>query len=553
MPGTTMNNQGFVQSNGAKIFYQIRGKGNPLVLLMGFGADGNVWEKHAAEYEKHFQCIILDNRGVGLSDAPKGPYSTSLMAEDTLAVMDHLGVEKAMVAGISMGGAIAQELALNYPGRVTRLLLIATWPRFNPYAKTVYENLKKLRVTSTPEDFMELLQLWIFAAPYYEHSLAELKEGQQAAAGNANPQSRDGFEGQLDACIQHDTVDRLHLITAPTLITAGQMDIFTPPAFAEVLHEKIPDSRYELFPNAGHVHHWEDLGRFNRITTEFLLEGASTQPQPSIRLACETYTWQMPGEQYKGKLEHILAICQQAGFAGIEPETSFLHHLEDPFLLKEALNQYGMELASLCVVEDWLHPEETAVERYRSEKWIQLMAHFPQSILLLVQMPGKDRSNLAERQTNLLSCVNAFAKRAAEKGIICSYHPNSPEGSVFRTEADYEILLDGLDPEVIGYCPDVGHIAKGGMDPLAIIQRYRSRVNLVHYKDMFADGNWAPTGEGVIDFVGITGYLLESGYSGWIVMEDECDETITNPDGVTKKDSIYIGKMLTPLIAKKLN
>ena len=267
-----------------------------------------------------------------------------------------------------------------------------------------------------------------------------------------------------------------------------------------------------------------------------------------IKLACETYTWQMPGEQYKGKLEHIMEVCSRSGFIGIEPETSFLQHLADPVLMKETLDQYQMELAVLCVVEDWLTPTETADERARADGWIEYLAYFPNTMLLMVQMPGKDRSNLKERQQNMLKCVNAFAQRATDQGIVCSYHPNSPAGSVFRTEEDYKILLNGLDEKTIGYCPDVGHIAKGGMDPVEIMRIYRSQINLVHYKDMYADGRWAKTGEGDIDFENITRELKESGYEGWIIMEDECDECITNPDEVTIQDGIWVNEFLAPLL-----
>ena len=261
----------FANSDGVKIYYQVRGAGEPLVLIMGFGADGNVWEKHVEVYQKHFKCILIDNRGVGQSDQPKGPYNTAMMADDVIAVMDHAGIQKARVAGISMGGAIAQQLTLNYPERVQSVALISTWPRFNNYAKTVYENLKKLRVTSRPEDFMELLQLWIFAPPYYKNGLEDLRSGQADAAANTSPQTQNGFEGQLDACIGHDVVERLGEIKVPTLITVGNMDIFTPPAFSDLLHEGIADSKYVHFPKGGHVHHWEDLERFNQITTDFFL------------------------------------------------------------------------------------------------------------------------------------------------------------------------------------------------------------------------------------------------------------------------------------------
>lgn len=260
----------YVNSQEVGIYYELIGSGEPLVLLMGFGAEGAVWEKHLAVYQKYFQCIVIDNRGVGKSDQPTGPYTTAMMAADTIAVMDHVGVAKARVAGISMGGAIAQELALNYPNRVHSLLLISTWPHFNHFAEAMYQNLKSIRPGVEPDVFMQLLQLWIFAPPHFESNLKDLQEGQQAAKANPKPQSQAGFEGQLDACIQHDTVDRLHQIKVPTMITVGDMDIMTPPAFAQILHEKIAGSQYVRFPKGGHVHHWEDLERFNQVTTDFL-------------------------------------------------------------------------------------------------------------------------------------------------------------------------------------------------------------------------------------------------------------------------------------------
>lgn len=267
-----------------------------------------------------------------------------------------------------------------------------------------------------------------------------------------------------------------------------------------------------------------------------------------IKIACETYTWQMPGEQYKGKLEAIMKTVSAAGFAGIEPETSFFGTLEDPVRMKEVLRHNGLELVALCHVEDWKEAGETKEEALRAEKWMDFLAHFPDTIYLLVQMPGKDRKELGRRQKNLLQCINSIATRARERNITCSYHPNSPEGSIFRTAEDYKVLLEGMNTEVIKYCPDVGHIARGGMDPLEIIRQYREDINLVHYKDIYADGRWAETGKGNINFAAITKYLKETGYEGWIVMEDECDEAISDPDGLTMRDGLYIDMHIRPLL-----
>ncbi|MDB4292595.1 sugar phosphate isomerase/epimerase [Maribacter sp.] len=267
-----------------------------------------------------------------------------------------------------------------------------------------------------------------------------------------------------------------------------------------------------------------------------------------IKIGCETYTWAMSGDTYKNKLDHILGVMSKAGFKSIEPDTGFMNGFEDPAVFREALERNNIKLSVLCHVEDWRSPKETDAERRNADQWIEFMKHFPEAIFLLVQMPGEDREYLRERQQNLLTCVNDIAKRAADKGIVCSYHPNSPMGSIYRTEEDYKILLNGLDSDLIKYTPDVGHMAKGGMDPLKVIKEYRELVNCIHYKDMFEDGRWAEMGAGIIDFEEITKYLKDTGFEGWIIVEDEADVAITDPDGVTLKDGIYIEEVLRPLL-----
>jgi inosose dehydratase len=215
--------------------------------------------------------------------------------------------------------------------------------------------------------------------------------------------------------------------------------------------------------------------------------------------------------------------------------------------MKDAIAAAGIDLAAICLVEDWLHPEETAVERANADHYISFLQHFPGAMFNLCQMPGKDRENLAGRQRNLLNCVNAIARRAASAGVPCTYHPNSPAGSVFRTAEDYEIMLNGLQPALIGYTPDTGHIARGGMDPLATIKKYRDRVNHVHFKDMDPTGAWAAMGEGAIDHIGVVTYLRDTGFEGWIMVEDECRQAESQPDPCTLNNGRYVRETLVAI------
>jgi len=206
-----------------------------------------------------------------------------------------------------------------------------------------------------------------------------------------------------------------------------------------------------------------------------------------------------------------------------------------------------MQLGGICLVEDWQQPQETAAERENADYFIEYMSHFPRTMLILCQMPASDRENLRERQRNLLACVNAIALRAAARGVPCTYHPNSPAGSIYRTAEDYEILLNGLAPG-LGFAPDTGHIARGGMDTLEVIRKYRERVTHVHFKDMAAGGKWAAMGEGVIDFKGVVAYLRDTGYHGWIMVEDECPRAEVEPDPCTLHNGEFVRSELAPIL-----
>lgn len=262
----------YVKNGDMNIYWEEHGKGPPLVMIVGLGADISVWEMHLNHYRKMFRCILVENRGIGKSDKPAGPYTTEDMASDVAAVMDDAGVKRAHILGASMGGAIAQAFVLANPDRVTSLVLVSTWAKQDNFGAMIWRHFKYVRAHVRPEQWMETLQLWIWAPKSIEDNLDGMLDGQQMAAHNPNPQPQHGFEGQCDASISHDSSGRLSEIKAPTLITVGDKDIFTPPHMSEQLQKGISGSRLDTYNGWAHVHHFEDLERFNTTTAEFMLE-----------------------------------------------------------------------------------------------------------------------------------------------------------------------------------------------------------------------------------------------------------------------------------------
>lgn len=273
----------------------------------------------------------------------------------------------------------------------------------------------------------------------------------------------------------------------------------------------------------------------------------------SIQFGCHGYTWQMSYEKNADNLPHILEVIAKGGFKGLDTQVAMLGRFHpDPKLLMKEMEKHQLALAALTLSLHWSEPKETEDERRQADYFIDYLARFPHALLNVVPLPGQDRSNLEERQKNIISCMNELARRASDKGIVCSFHPNSPPGSVFRTRTDYEVLFAGLDEKVIGYTPDAGHIAAGGMDVLSVFTTYRSMIRHVHFKDMHADQRWAAMGEGIIDFPSIVRLLRDTGYEGWIMVEEESEQAEADPDGAMLENSKYVSDILLPIVSSSI-
>jgi inosose dehydratase len=219
--------------------------------------------------------------------------------------------------------------------------------------------------------------------------------------------------------------------------------------------------------------------------------------------------------------------------------------LSDPQRLKAKLEEQGIELAAIALALEWNGQEETERERKEADETISLLQHFPGAILCTVQIPT-GRHNLEERRKSLVNIVNNISRRAVHLGVPCSFHPNSPHTSITRTEEDYRVILESLDSTVTGWTPDVGHIINAGMDPLQKMKEYESLINHVHYKDWNGEPEFTLMGNGKVDLAGITQWLKDRDYNGWIICEDEGEEALQDPDFVTLHDGKWIKEILLP-------
>jgi pimeloyl-ACP methyl ester carboxylesterase len=265
----------FVQTNGINFYYEERGPSSaePLLLIMGITAPGGVWEPHASYWQNDFRCIIGDNRGVGQSDKPVGPYSTEQMADDYAGLLDALQLENVRVVGCSMGSTIAQQLAIRHPKKVRSLVLMCPWARCDNAAKAIFQHMTHCKARFRPEEFSLYIQQLIYSKASWdnEQTAADLEAGRNQAAIDPFPQPLHGLEGQAAACIAHNALAELPSLTQPALIIGGKEDIFTPVWMANEVAGAIPNSDLFLYEKAGHIFHFEQLEDFNPRVKNWLL------------------------------------------------------------------------------------------------------------------------------------------------------------------------------------------------------------------------------------------------------------------------------------------
>ncbi|MBM4245321.1 MAG: alpha/beta fold hydrolase [Deltaproteobacteria bacterium] len=270
-----------------ELYYEEHGTGDPLLLIMGLAADSQAWMFQIPDFAKQFRVIAFDNRGVGRSSKPAGPYSIHEMADEAAALLDVLEIQKAHVVGVSMGGMIAQELVLRHPERVRALVLACTYSEPNADIERtrtftveqfggsvdasggIHVDLKALN----PMMFLQQLLPNVFNQSFIEQELPKLMQVFSGAL-----QYGFGMEailGQVGAVMTHKATDRLHRIASPTLVITGDADRLVPPASSDVLAREIPGAKLVKIPGGSHGFNFETPEIFNREVLEFLKGAAA--------------------------------------------------------------------------------------------------------------------------------------------------------------------------------------------------------------------------------------------------------------------------------------
>ena len=275
--------ESFANVNNIKICYEIRGDGDPVILIHGFGAKKEEWIGQFLPLSEHFKVIRFDNRGSGKSDRPNEPYSMELFAKDTKELMDFLKIEKAHIIGWSVGGMIAQNLVLMFPNRVNKLVLINTLPYW-PGEKTALEMYRDSKILAyearmkdpvkaffdgiTPSFTRKFKKILLEDPKKKIHGLFSAED--LIEMDNADPTTPQDIINYTHALGHHNVLNRLPNIKKETLIICATHDRSTPMSMNVMIHERISKSELVIIEKAGHGSPKERAPEINQHIINFL-------------------------------------------------------------------------------------------------------------------------------------------------------------------------------------------------------------------------------------------------------------------------------------------
>jgi len=273
---------GFVPGNGIDIHYRISGDGpEHLILINGVGDDLDGWANQVDDFvAAGLRVVSYDNRGVGRSGQPPGPYTSAEMAADLKALVTGLGLPPFHLAGVSMGGAIAQEYAVAHPDDLLSLVLANTFAVADPFTAAAFETWATVALAAGMPVMMEQQAPWIFSPGFYEKDPGRVVELVEGAKGSTQPAA--AFAAQMAALNGHDCAGRIGTVRVPTLVLAAADDIIIRPELSRRLFDLLAPGfgTWTVVPG-GHAAFWEDPGPWNQAVIDFVRSVSTSQKGPA--------------------------------------------------------------------------------------------------------------------------------------------------------------------------------------------------------------------------------------------------------------------------------
>jgi len=266
----------------------------------------------------------------------------------------------------------------------------------------------------------------------------------------------------------------------------------------------------------------------------------------TIHVGCQTYTWEMLGNKWKGNVEDILKAISDAGYSGIEITNTMIgKYYNSPESFGEVLKKYGLEFPALGFVPlhgftDSGFKDEEISEAIRG---IDFVSHFQGCRLVLAGGSTKARDNIENKFETMCTIYNKVAEIALKKDVPVDVHAHSHAGSIIETEEEYDKLMKMTDESLVGWNPDTGHIVRGGVDLLYLLRKHKSRITHLHFKDVSNNGKWKLMGKGICNFNDVLLLLQEIDFNGWIICEEESEDARNDQFGSILKNRKYIASL----------
>jgi 3-oxoadipate enol-lactonase len=258
-----------IDANGQTLYYEVHGDGEPLLCVMGLAANTLAWLPNVQAFGARHRTVIFDNRDVGRSSMADGPYELADMARDALSLADELELDSFHLLGVSMGGAIAQEIALAAPDRVATLTLAVTFANAGAWGRKLSEVWGGRRRKLSLEEHVDELMLLNHSEQFFEDGQM-VNQLRELILADPNPQPPDAFARQLDASSRHDTRDRLGTLGMPVHVIGAEHDILVPVWKSRELAELIPGAKLTVLEGAPHGSNVERAGEFNGAVLDFV-------------------------------------------------------------------------------------------------------------------------------------------------------------------------------------------------------------------------------------------------------------------------------------------